>query len=180
VASADELIREAQYAFRNISHGSTDERKYRARAKKYAKQVIRKYPVSIEAVQARTILSQLNVEVAVQSQPAVSPPPSAAADFEKSHSQSSGHTTNLSRTPASLEAALQQSGVAKDWRDLIQRFMDLPSGKKKTIGIVIFFAIVFSFPFGIFIVSGLVIFYALQPALLKKHLDQLLNKLESK
>jgi hypothetical protein len=179
VASADELIREAQYAFRNISHGSTDERKYRARAEKYARRIIRKYPASIEASQARQILAQLNFQIPVQSQP-VAPPRNAAADFEKSHSADSGHTKNLSRPPTSLRAALQHSGVPEDWRDLIRRFIDLPPGKKKTIGFVIFFAIVFFFPIGIFIVSGLVIFYALQTALLKKHLGQLLNKLESK
>jgi len=179
VASADELIREAQYAFRNISYGSTDARKYKARAEKYARQIIRKYPASIEASQARQILAQMNLQIPVQSQP-VAPPPNAAADFEKSHSADSGHTTNLNPRPTSLHAALQQSDVPEDWRDLIRRFMYLPPGKKKTIGIVIFFAIVFFFPIGIFIVSGLVIFYALQTALLKKHLDQLLNKLESK
>ena len=179
MASADEIIREAQYAFRNISPGSTDERKYKARAEKYARQILRKYPASVEASQARQILVQLNLQVPVQSQ-LVAPPTSAAADFEKSHSADSGHTKNPSRPPASLNAALQQSGMAEDWRDLIRRFMDLPPGKKKTIGVVAFFAIVFFFPIGIFIVSGLVIFYALQTALLKKHLDQLLNKLESK
>jgi len=179
VASADELIREAQYAFRNISHGSTDERKYRARAEKYARQIIRKYPASIEASQARQILVQLNFQVPVQSQPAA-PPSNAAADFEKSHSADSGHTTNFNPRPTSLRAALQHSGVPEDWRDLIRRFMELPPGKKKMMGFVLFFAIVFFFPIGIFIVSGLVIFYALQPALLKRHLTQLLNKLESK
>jgi hypothetical protein len=179
VASADELIREAQYAFRNISYGSTDERKYRARAEKYARRVIRKYPASIEASQARQILAQMNLQIPVQSQP-VAPPPNAAADFEKSHSADSGHTTNLNPRPTSLRAALQHSGVPEDWRDLIRRFMGLPPGKKKTIGFVFFFAIVFFFPIGIFTVSGLVIFYALQPALLKRHLGQLLNKLESK
>ena len=178
MASADELIREAQYAFRNISHGSTDEKKYRAKATKYANQVIRKYPTSIEASQARSILNQMNIPVVALSIPPV--PTNAAADFEKSHSQSSGHTTSLSRTPASLEAALQQSGVAEDWRDLIRRLMNLPPGKKKTIGIVVLLAVVFSFPFGIFIFAGLVIFYAVQPALLKKHLEQLLNRLESR
>jgi hypothetical protein len=179
VASADELIREAQYAFRNIGHGSTDEKKYRARTEKYARQIIRKYPASIEASQARQILAQLNFQMPVQSQ-SVAPPRNAAADFEKSHSADSGHTKDLRRPPTSLRAALQHSGVPEDWRDLIRRFIDLPPGKKKTIGFVIFFAIVFFFPIGIFIVSGLVIFYALQTALLKKHLGQLLNKLEPK
>jgi len=179
VASAEELIREAQYAFRNIGHASTDEKKYRARARKYARQLIRKYPTSMEASQARSILDQLNVGTLVQPQPAVASPTSAAADFERSHAADSGHTKNLSRTPAALDAALQKSGIAEDWRDLVRRLMNLPPGTKKTIGIVAFLAIVFTFPFGIFVLFGLIIFYASQPALLKKHLSLLLNKLES-
>ena len=179
MASAEELIREAQYAFRNISHGSTDDKKYRARARKYAKRVIRKYPTSMEASQARSILGRLNVGTLVQPQPAVASPTSAAADFERSHAADSGHTKNLSRTPAALDTALQKSGIAEDWRDLVRRLMNLPPGTKKTIGIVVFLAIVFTFPFGIFVLFGLIIFYASQTALLKKHLSLLLNKLES-
>lgn len=179
MASADELIREAQYAFRNIGHGSTDARKYKARAEKYARRIIRKFPVSVEASQARQILAQLNLQIPAAPQ-TLAPPVNAAADFEKSHSADFGHTTNLSPVPVSFDAALQQSGMTDDWRNLIRRFMDLPRGKKKTIGIVVFFAIVFFFPIGIFFVSGLAIFYATQPPLLKKHLEQMLNRLESK
>ena len=175
MASADELIREAQYAFRNISHGSTDEKKYRAMAEKYAKRVIRKYPASMEATQARSILSRLDVQTVAQPQPVVSP--DAAAEFEKSHSSGSGHTRNLSSTPAASDSRFGQSSDAEDWRGLIRRFLVLPHNKKKMLGIIIFVAIVF--PGGIFVVSGLIIFYALQLTLLKKHLNLLLDKLGS-
>jgi hypothetical protein len=175
VASADELIREAQYAFRNVGHGSTDEKKYKARAEKYAKRVIRKYPVSIEASQARRILDQLNVQIAIEPQPVVSPPPDAAGDFEKSHSSISGHTSNLSSAPLASDSRFQQSDNAEDWRGLIRRFMELPRNKKKMLGVIA--AVAIFFPGGIFAVSGLIVFYALQTALLKKHLSLLLNKL---
>jgi hypothetical protein len=85
VAGAGETLREAQYAFRNISHGSTDERKYRARAKKYAKRVIRKYPASIEAPQARAILDALDVSYATPESGAVTGPLQEAATFLKNH-----------------------------------------------------------------------------------------------
>jgi len=175
VASAGELIREAQYAFRNISYGSTDVRKYKARAAKYAKRVIRKYPVSVEASQARRILDQLNVQIAIQPQPIVAPPPDAAANFEKSHSSSSGHTSGLSSTPPASGSRFRQSSDAEDWRGIIRRFIELPSNKKKMLGIIA--AVAIFFPGGIFAVSGLIVFYALQTALLKKHLNLLLNKL---
>jgi len=178
VSGADELIREAQYAFRNIGHGSTDEKKYRARAVKYAKQVIRKYPTSIESSQARAILNQLNVKIVVQSPPATSPQADAAAKFEKSHSAESGHTKNFISMPSVPDADFQQSGGdTDDWRDLIRRLMLLPPRKKRLLGIIAFVAVVF--PGGIFVISAGIIFYALQTALLKKHLNLLLNMLNA-
>ena len=177
MASAGELIREAQYAFRNISHGSTDERKYKARAEKYAKRVIRKYPVSVEASQARRILDQLNVQIAVQPQPVVSPPPDAAANFEKSHSLASGHTNIFRNAPSMSDARFQQSGETEEWRSLLQRLIKLPPNKKKILVIIAFVAIVF--PGGIFVISAGIIFYALRRAVLKEHLNRLLNMLGS-
>jgi len=138
---------------------------------------MRKYPGSIEASQAREILSHLNVRIDVRQPPGVSSPPDAAADFEKSHSLGSGHTGNASSSPVASGSRLQQANDAEDWRGLVRRFLDLPRGKKNVLGIIAFLAIVF--PGGIFAVSGLVIFYALQTALLKKHLNLLLSKLES-
>jgi len=55
--------------------------------------------------------------------------------------------------------------------------MELPPNKKKMLGIIATVAIFF--PGGIFAVSALIIFYALQTALLKKHLNLLLKKLGS-
>ena len=177
MASADELIREAQYAFGNISFGSTDEKKFRARAAKYAKQIIRKYPVSIEASQARDILNQLNFRVDVRSPFGKAPQANASADFSKSHSRDSGHTSNGGSAPLAPTSLYQQAGEKEDWRELIRRFMKLPKSKKNFLGIIVVFSVLF--PGGIFAVSGLVIFYAVQPVLLKRHLNLLLTKLES-
>jgi hypothetical protein len=55
--------------------------------------------------------------------------------------------------------------------------MLLPPNKKKMLGIIAVVAVFL--PGGIFAVSGLIIFYALQTALLKKHLNLLLEKLGS-
>lgn len=180
MSSADELIREAQYAFRNISHGSTDERKYRARAKKYAKRVIRKYPTSIEASQARTILRQLGEYVEIASPPTTPPlvapaESNAASEFIKDHAADSGHTANVSNKPVASGSRFQNAVADEDWRTLLRRFMELPGSKKKFLGFILVVALFF--PGGIFATSGLAIFYAMQPALLKKHLDQLLTKL---
>ena len=178
MASADELIREAQYAFRNISFGSTDEKKYRAIAEKYAKLVMRKYPVSIEAAQARQILDQMNVRVDVRAPLGEVPQASAADNFAKSHALDSGHTKIEVRTPPAPTAQNQHAGNKEDWRNLIRRFMVLPGSKKKFLGIIAVISVLF--PGGIFAVSGLIIFYALRTEMLKKHLDLLLTKLESR
>jgi hypothetical protein len=177
VANADALIREAQYAFGNISHGSTDERKYTARAKKYAKRVVRKYPASIEASQARSILRQLDVSVDLLPPPVVPSKTDEAIDFEKSHAKGSGHSGSFSRKPVAHSTHFERAVPSEDWRNLLRRFTELPGSKKNFLGAL--FVIAIFFPGGILAVSGLVIFYALKPALLKTHLDQLLIKLGS-
>jgi hypothetical protein len=177
LASAEELIREAQYACHNIGHGSIDERNFRARAKKYAKRIIRKYPASVEASQARTILSQLNVRVDIQLPPSPLAQSDAATDFKKDHAVDSGHTASVASTPVASSPGFQRAKGTDDWRGLFRRFVELPLNKKKILGIII--AIALFFPGGIFAVSGLVVFYALQTALLKKHLDLLLKRFGS-
>jgi hypothetical protein len=137
---------------------------------------MRKYPASIEASQARSILDRLDVQTVARPQALVSP--DAAAEFERSHSSTSGHTKNLSSAPPASDSRLGQSRITEDWRSLVRRFLTLPHNKKKMLGIIVFVAIVF--PGGIFVVSGLIIFYALQLALLKKHLNLLLDKVGSK
>jgi hypothetical protein len=63
VPDADELLREAQYAFQNVSHGATDSKKYAAKAKSFSRRILRKYPDSQEAIAARSILEKLGERV---------------------------------------------------------------------------------------------------------------------
>ena len=63
MADADHLLREAQYALQNVSHGSTDSKKHAAKAKSLARRIIRKYPDSQEVSSARSILEQLGERV---------------------------------------------------------------------------------------------------------------------
>jgi hypothetical protein len=171
VADADETIREAQYAFHNISPGSADERKYRARAKKFAKRVIRKYPASIEASRARAILDALDVSYDFPESGAKQGPRQEAVTFLKDHSATTGHGANSTHTRS------PQALGTGEWRTLMQRFSELPKNKKKYLAIGLF--VVFVFPGGIFFLGGLAVLYALRPALLKKHLDHLLWTLGS-
>jgi hypothetical protein len=101
----------------------------------------------------------------------------AAIEFAKHHAANSGHTANASNARTKFDVRLQNAPVSEDAKNLVRRFMRLSGGKKKLLGFIIALAIFF--PGGIFVVSGLVIFYAFQPTLLKAHLDQLLTKLGS-
>ena len=63
MATAEKLLHEAQYAYQSISFGeSRDNRRNTSRATSLAKKIIRKYPVSMEAGEARAILRRLGEE----------------------------------------------------------------------------------------------------------------------
>jgi len=82
----------------------------------------------------------------------------------------------ISSAPSPSGSHFQQA-IGDEWRGILRRFIELPQSKKKILGIVA--AIAIFFPGGIFAVFGLIAFYAMQPALLKKHLNLLLVKLGS-
>lgn len=63
MADVGEMLREAQYALQNVSHGSTDSRKFASKAKSLANRVIRKFPNSPEADSARSILRTLGEQI---------------------------------------------------------------------------------------------------------------------
>lgn len=61
MASADELLRDAQYAVHSITYDdSRENRSHIARARSLARKIISKYPTSIEAAQARSMLDRLD------------------------------------------------------------------------------------------------------------------------
>tara|TARA_R110002096_G_scaffold29497_12_gene88761 strand:+ start:4167 stop:4706 length:540 start_codon:yes stop_codon:yes gene_type:complete len=122
MASAEELIREAQFAFHNVGPGSTDEKRNRARAKKFAKRVLRRYPVSPEAQQARAILAQLDVEYAI------------AADTSAVSQKKHRLAPALSQSAAASEARtfVTQDGDSS-WGHLWQLFSELPQLQKKVL-----------------------------------------------
>lgn len=63
MASAEQLLHEAQYAFNNITFGkSRGNTRNAARAKSLCNKIIRKYPVSMEAGEAHALLRRLGEE----------------------------------------------------------------------------------------------------------------------
>ena len=164
MASAEQLIHDAQYAFHSISAGSADEKKYASRARRIAKRIVRRYPASTEATQAHEILSRLGVQ-------SVLPTPSRterATQFLKDHA---GHVDHFGT--GDNEEAMNSD----DWKRLLLDFWRLPDSKKKYLFIAV--PVLFFFPGTIFVLAGLAILYAFKPDLLKNHLRRLLTALGS-
>lgn len=132
MASAEELIREAQFAFHNVGPGSTDEKRNRARAKRFARRILRQYPVSAEAQQARAILSQLDMEYALaadtssvgRSTPSPAPAPMPA------------------RSPHDDRSFTAEAGDAS-WKQLWQLFSELPPLQRKVLVSVLVLILLF-------------------------------------
>ena len=63
MATAEHLLNEAQYAFANISFGeSRSNKRHAARAKALCKKIIRRFPGTTQAAEARAILRRLGEE----------------------------------------------------------------------------------------------------------------------
>lgn len=140
MASADELMREAQYAFQNISFGdSPDNRKNSARALSLATKVLRKYPSSPEATVARSILWRLGDEAYVKK---FNEQHIHAVTVEGAHAHS---YAELRSAAAEEPIGSVRGGTERlDWQRLTERIFRLP----KTALIMFVFA--GTFLFGIF------------------------------
>mgnify|MGYP001825235809 FL=1 len=63
MATAEQMLNEAQYAFANITFGeSFANARHAARAKSLARKIIRKFPATMEASEARAILRRMGEE----------------------------------------------------------------------------------------------------------------------
>ena len=167
MADADELLRDAQYAFQSISYGDTrDNRKFTARAKSFAKKIIRKFPESVEASQARAILDRLEGKIDEpkfdhdhardnQLQSHTAPHGPIISKVESLHKRG----VESSRSTASESGEREHSSTANErrekvtlnWQELWTGFVQLELTKQLTViaGIVFFglFFGVFSFIF---------------------------------
>ena len=183
MANAEKLLHEAEFAFRNISPGSADEKKYAARARRYASKLLRKYPASPEAEQANNILRRLGFGYAIAkpkskqrpkprprpSQP-VSPSPHADHTSEAPHRHSAQQREAIVKALA-LDPTRMRLARAKDndsWKDIWQTFLGMPTAKKKILMFVaLFVAVIVGFtPFLLLFF----LYYVTQPAKIRNHL----------
>jgi hypothetical protein len=145
LASAEELIQAAYFELQNVTPGATDEERRRSRAIRLAKSVLRKYPVSIEARQARSILRQLKIDDSVRR-------------FVDTHSHSNDAKplaiTTMRRRPESgpTSEPVSRPGLAPkplvapadtDWRSLWQLFTALPYLQKRILIFILMFIALF-------------------------------------
>ncbi len=168
--SVEELLRDAQHAYRNISPGSTDEKKYAANAKRLALRIIRKSPNSIEGTQARQILYGLGSDATLTKPKNLSHEPHPSQPRDVTHST---HAV----APVDPQSGGDERPTEDSWANIWQLFSTLSDGKKKVLVVALIFAVLFIgfTPFLLFFF----VFYAFQAGAIKKHIRQLLTALQS-
>lgn len=183
MSNAEKLLFEAEFAFRNISPGSTDEKKYTARAKRYASKLLRKYPASPEAEQAQIILRRLGVAYATakprprrglrpQSKQPLSPSPHADHTSEAPHRHSAKQREAITKALAlpSAKKRIGRGAQAKSddsWENIWRTLLGLSYTKKKMLAFLsIFVIVIIGFTPFLWLV---LLYYAVQPAYIRGH-----------
>jgi hypothetical protein len=183
VASAEKLLLEAEFAFRNISPGSTDERKFTARAKRYASKLVRKYPASSEAEQAHTILRHLGVGYSsVKSRLSTRRPASRSPHAD--HTRESPHRHQLKTPKPSARGSLvvadsrnrsrkKQNMSDDSWENIWRIFLGLSHTNKRILAFLLMF---------VFVIIGFTpfllvffLYYVTQPARIRSHVHTIVT-----
>jgi hypothetical protein len=136
MASAEQLINEAQYAFQSISSGeSRDNRRNASRARSLCRKIIRKFPTSSEAVSAYSILQRLGDEAYVTGLPA--------------HDQDSTKHTPLKISSAATQqrSMLADEPMVLDWSGLLQLIFNSSKSNLAIVGTIAFVLFAIMGPF---------------------------------
>ena len=177
MADVDELLRDAQYAFQNISHGqSRENRKNSARAKYLAKQIIRKSPTSSEAEQAQQILTRLNPEAA---EAAIQRRSEHPFDPQDQHEQ----LDQLHRPINYDVRAKKSASVNRDWKKLLICLTQI-HGTSRNFILVALFLLVTLLPYAALAILTAIVFLAgpfekLHPPGTQENLDKLYTQLDT-
>ncbi len=166
MASAEQLLNEAQYAFQSINSGeSQDNRRNASRAKSLCKKIIRKFPTSTEAVSAHGILKRLGDEAYLSS-------------LSSQHRHSAKHVPHQVPSPASQPRfTLGDETVVLDWRGLLKPIFNAPKSSLAVIGTVAIVLFIVLGPFFLFPLIALVLFTGPFRQLLKPKQRQKVNEL---
>ena len=131
MASAEQLLNEAHFAFASISYGqSLSNKRHAARAKSLCRRIIRRYPSSMEASEARAILRRLGEEAYVSTLP----------NRHRHMTQASHHIGTSTRAAPSIvpESATSTGSPDFDWSGLIAVILMTPKIVLGILGAVAF------------------------------------------
>ncbi len=178
MADAGELIRDAQYAFNNITHGeSRGNRKNSSRAKRLARRIVRKFPGSIEADQAQQILDRLDPDAATRS---IQNAPEHQFDQKDRHEQVEPHHRPLDRSRLP-DGAVQAGDL--DWKKLLLRLTQIQSSSRNSILIALFLLVIL-LPYAALAILAIIVFWTgpfkqFHPRGTQENLDKLYTKLNA-
>jgi hypothetical protein len=165
MASAEQLLNEAQYAFQNISSGeSKDNRRNASRARSLCRKIIRKFPTSTEADSAHAILKRLGDEA-------------YTSRLDPQHRDSAKHTFNEVPSPASQQKLTQgNEAVVLDWGGLLHLIFNTSKSSLAVVGTVAFVLFAILGPFILFPLIALVLFTGPFKQMLKPKQRQKMNQ----
>lgn len=151
MADAGELLRDAQYAFQNITHGdSPDNRKNTARTKSLARKIIRSFPTTMEAMQAQQLLERLDPGLVTQSSLKESRHP-----FDPLNQHERPHQTADSR----VSRKKSTRPADRDWKKLLLELTQIRSFERNLL-LVGVFLLVTLLPFGALVIAAMIVFLA--------------------
>jgi hypothetical protein len=165
MASVEQLLNEAQYAFHSINSGeSQDNRRNASRARSLCKKIIRKFPTSTEASSAHAILKRLGDET-------------YSSSLGSQHRHSSEHKPHEVPSPASQPMFTRgDETVVLDWRELLKPIFNAPKSSLAVIGIAAIILLTVFGPFFWFPLIALVLFTGPFRQLLKPMQRQKVNQ----
>jgi hypothetical protein len=122
MATAEQMLNEAQYAFANITFGeSFSNARHAARAKSLARKIIRKFPATMEASEARAILRRLGEEAYTSEMPI------RHRHVRQADHHGSWKPSPTPRTPRTPRVGQQAGrGDTLDWGGLVGLLLGLP------------------------------------------------------
>jgi len=125
MASAEQLLNEAQYAFQSVSSGeSPDNQRNASRAKSLCNKIIRKFPTGTEAAEAHAILRRLGDEAYT-----------SHLSIEHRHTTpSEHHTAPMPKPPA--RPTRDDETVPFEWAGLLSVILTTPKTVLAVIGFV--------------------------------------------
>lgn len=119
MATAEQILHEAHYAFHNISFGESKEnRRNHRRATSLCKKIIRKYPTSKEATEAHAILRRLGEEAYTSQLSIVHRHPQPGAARKSMSARPSKPLVKVQKPSSQRMTSAGDGTVPLDWRGL--------------------------------------------------------------